>query len=183
MSKAVLISINPEWCDLILRGDKTAEVRKTKPKLETPFKVYIYCTKAPKWMKIASDKWEQRSGKVVGEFICDKIWELAPLNKAPDDFEEMACLDRDEIARYLNKIHGYGWHISNFKIYDAPKEIYEFSRFGFFGMGRSNCVCGNWRCENYKPSDDYMITPICKIDGCSVYRPPQSWRYVEELHE
>ena len=65
MSKAVLISINPEWCDLILRGDKTAEVRKTKPKLETPFKVYIYCTKTPKWLKIASHEWEQRSGKVV----------------------------------------------------------------------------------------------------------------------
>ena len=181
MSKAVLISIRPEWCDLILRGDKMAEVRKTKPKLETPFKVYIYCTKAPKWLKIASDKWEQRSGKVVGEFICDKIWELAPLNKAPDDFEEMACLDRDEIAHYLNKIHGYGWHIFNLKIYDAPKEIYEFSRFGFFGMGKSNCVCGNWRCENYEPSDSYMEPPTCKIEGCSIYRPPQSWCYIEEL--
>lgn len=183
MSKAVLISIRPEWCDLILRGDKMAEVRKTKPKLETPFKVYIYCTKAPKWLKIASDKWEQRSGKVVGEFICDKIWELAPLNKTPDDFEEMACLDRDEIAHYLNKIHGYGWHISDLKIYDKPRDLDEFSQFGFFGMGRSNCVCGNWRCENYEPSDSYMEPPTCKIEGCSIYRPPQSWFYVEELHE
>ena len=46
-NKAVLISIRPEWCDLIVRGKKTIEVRKTRPKLETPFKVYIYCTKAP----------------------------------------------------------------------------------------------------------------------------------------
>ena len=21
----------------------------------------------------------------IGEFICDKVWELAPLNRAPDD--------------------------------------------------------------------------------------------------
>ena len=44
--KSVLISIQPKWCELIASGKKTVEVRKTKPKLETPFKVYIYCTKA-----------------------------------------------------------------------------------------------------------------------------------------
>ena len=42
--KAVLISIQPKWCKLIANRKKTVEVRKTKPKLETPFKVYIYCT-------------------------------------------------------------------------------------------------------------------------------------------
>lgn len=47
MNKAVLISIQPEWCDLIVRGKKTIEVRKTRPRQETPFKAYIYCTKAP----------------------------------------------------------------------------------------------------------------------------------------
>lgn len=45
MSKAVLISIQPKWCELIAKGKKTLEVRKTRPKLETPFKCYIYCTK------------------------------------------------------------------------------------------------------------------------------------------
>ena len=44
--KAVLISIKPNWCKLIWSGMKTVEVRKTRPKLETPFKVYIYCTGA-----------------------------------------------------------------------------------------------------------------------------------------
>lgn len=46
MSKAVLISVRPEWCEKILAGEKTMEVRKTRPRLETPFKVYIYCTLA-----------------------------------------------------------------------------------------------------------------------------------------
>ena len=54
MNKAVLISIRPEWCDLIMRGKKTIEVRKTRPKLETPFKVYIYCTKIPDWLRTVS---------------------------------------------------------------------------------------------------------------------------------
>lgn len=45
MSKAVLISIRPEWCEKIINGKKTVEVRKTRPKMDTPFKCYIYCTK------------------------------------------------------------------------------------------------------------------------------------------
>ena len=40
--KAVLLSVRPNWCKLIWAGMKTVEVRKTCPKLETPFKVYIY---------------------------------------------------------------------------------------------------------------------------------------------
>lgn len=44
--KAVLISIRPEWVERILSGAKTVEVRKTVPKIKTPFKCYIYCTRA-----------------------------------------------------------------------------------------------------------------------------------------
>lgn len=42
--KSVLISIRPEWCGKIASGEKTVEVRKTRPKLDMPFKCYIYCT-------------------------------------------------------------------------------------------------------------------------------------------
>ena len=45
MSKAVLISIRPEWCEKIINGQKTIEERKTRPKMNPPFKCYIYCTK------------------------------------------------------------------------------------------------------------------------------------------
>ena len=41
MSKAVLISIKPKWCDLIRRGRKTVEVRKTCPKLEAVQGLYL----------------------------------------------------------------------------------------------------------------------------------------------
>lgn len=43
--KAVLISIRPKWCEKIISGEKTIEVHKTRPKMDTPFKCYIYCTK------------------------------------------------------------------------------------------------------------------------------------------
>ena len=36
MSKAVLISIRPRWCKKIINGNKTIEVRKTRPKMDPP---------------------------------------------------------------------------------------------------------------------------------------------------
>ena len=43
--KSILQSIRPQYCELIAAGKKTIEVRKTRPKLDVPFKAYIYCTK------------------------------------------------------------------------------------------------------------------------------------------
>lgn len=142
MSKAVMISIRPNWCEKICRGEKTIEVRKTRPKLQTPFKCYIYCTKdkhlafmqnASGTNLIACMNAETAipvggflgNGKVIGEFICNRIYGLAPLNHAPDDVEQQACLTREEIVRYLKGV-GYGWHISDLKIYDKPKELSDF---------------------------------------------------------
>lgn len=98
MSRAVLISIRPQWCEKIASGEKTIEVRKTRPKMETPFKVYIYCTKAkerlitvlkdgdenygeiyngkPVFIKTykSSDCYAiGHSSTVIGEFVCDRI--------------------------------------------------------------------------------------------------------------
>ena len=154
-NKAVLISIRPEWCDLIVRGKKTIEVRKTRPKLETPFKVYIYCTKIPDWLRTVSHEWQRLDRKVIGEFICDKVWELAPLNRSSDDIEQQACMDRDAIVRYL-RCKGWAWHISDLKIYDQPKSLSGFSRHDFRGMNGTD-VCGNESCEHYQPSGSYML--------------------------
>jgi len=166
MSKAVMISIRPKWCEKICRGEKTVEVRKTRPKLETPFKCYIYETQGrtdTPWVDEDGHMIFSGRGKVIGEFICDHIYELAPLNHAPDDVEQQACLTREEIVRYLKGV-GYGWHISNLKIYDTPKELSKFSR------PFENCidkVCDEFGCA------------LCE-NGGHIKRAPQSWCYVEE---
>lgn len=57
--KAVLLSVRPEWCEKILNGEKTVEIRKSCPAHGTPFKVYIYCTKAQSkigWLRIVPGK-------------------------------------------------------------------------------------------------------------------------------
>ena len=116
------------------------------------------------------------NGKVIGEFICDKIYELAPLNHAPDDVEQMACLTREEIVQYLRGI-GYGWHISDLKIYNQPKDLNEF-------WFPPELYCEKERCGSC------LYDQVADVNGeygydCEWKRPlkraPQSWQYVEEL--
>lgn len=173
MSKAVMLSIRPKWCEKIANGEKTIEVRKTRPKMNTPFKCYIYCTlpKYPHEDFIATDYPGPQfygGGKVIGEFTCDQIYELAPLNHAPDDVEKQACLTREEIVNYL-KGTGYGWHISDLRIYDAPKELIEFH---------------TWKkCKSCSKSG-YESTACIYDENCmipaAITKAPQSWCYVEE---
>ena len=62
--KSILISIQPKWCELIASGKKTIEVRKTRPKLETPFKCYIYETKG-KLQRYSSVAWETEGNGII----------------------------------------------------------------------------------------------------------------------
>ena len=173
--KAVLISIKPKWCDLIRRGRKTVEVRKTCPKLEVPFKVYIYETMDG----------GRGSGLVFGEFTCTGFDVFRPIGKGisikrfPALYE--SCLTLDEIVKYAQGEPVYGWQISQLKLYEEPLKLEDFSRHGFCGMNWTG-VCGNADCENYQPSGNYMEPPTCAVDGCILYEAPQSWCCCQALH-
>lgn len=158
---AVLISIQPKWCDLIADGKKTVEVRKTKPKIATPFKVYIYCTKP--YTASTEDRFyiylpphdtpKQVNGKVIGEFVCDRIrceHEIAD-GLVDIGLEKTSCLGARELVEYANGKVLYSWHISDLVIYDKPK-----------GLGKFKHCGANY---HYNPT---------------ITRPPQSWCYVEE---
>lgn len=178
MSKAVLISIRPKWCEKIVNGEKTIEVRKTRPKLETPFKCYIYCTlpKYPHEDFIATDYPRPQfygGGKVIGEFTCERIVPITydggrlwcPTNAA---FSPATCLSQAEIIAYIgDKGRCYGWHISDLRIYDAPKELSEFK--ALCRVDADCCACPYY---NYTKMD---------CDGRVIGRPPQSWCYVEDV--
>ena len=140
--KSVLISIRPKWCELIASGKKAIEVRKTKPRIETPFKCYIYCTyelingKKFSSVLIARDTQKRytANGKVIGEFVCDRILEIDCDSVAPFDYEtkeyidEEICFGRDELIKYAGFTRPFGWHISDLVIYDKPKELSEFQK-------------------------------------------------------
>lgn len=169
-----MLSIRPKWCERIANGEKTIEVRKTKPKLDTPFKCYIYCTidgikKMPNdYIAESVDR-----GKVIGEFTCERIVPITydggrlwcPTNAA---FSPATCLSQAEIIAYIgDKGRCYGWHISDLRIYDAPRELSEF-----------------WRatdpCDSCHAEYTWECTG-CKKLGGNIKRPPQSWCYVEAM--
>lgn len=194
--KSVLISVQPKWCELIASGKKTVEVRKTRPKIATPFKSYIYATNPKKWFRFssfgyASDEslwlsngkvkmcdgfefWagdtehQNLNGKVIGEFVCDRITEY---ECSSDGFGELAttcetCLTYDEIINYCNGNDLYGWHISDLVIYNEPRELSEFKRA---------CPEYVYGCAMCRHSDYTGMK--CK----PITRPPQSWCYVDAL--
>ena len=158
MSKSVLISIQPKWCELIVNGTKSVEVRKNKPKIATPFKCYIYCTKAPKgWLWFGSTKFS-RDGVVIGEFVCNQITPIAYTMDGLADVVDCdtACMEPLDFIKYGKGEPLYAWHISDLVIYDKPRELSEFK-------GLRNTKFG------YEPVE--------------IKRPPQSWCYVEERED
>ena len=195
--KAVLLSIRPEWCDKILNGKKTVELRKSCPVHGTPFKVYIYCTKAKSkigYLRIVPGKgWLRLDSAVIGEFTCKKItglthvgetgnWEPASLYvmapgmyyKPADELLKAACLSEAEAEKYLKGRDGIGWHISDLKIYDKPKSILDFHR----AVDKTELWCEKCAIGGKKGT----ACAFCYgLDGLRIRRPPQSWCYVEEL--
>ncbi len=173
--KAVLMSMHPNWCELIASGEKTIEIRKNKPKLEPPFKVYIYCTIGD---GASGDRLVPSGitcGKVIGEFACDKVEQghILWVKEQPeyyDRVEEKTQLTYRQMFDYLGE-SGIGcfWHISNLVIYDDPKGLSDFRKHCNHKNDCFTDACFN--CERY----DY-IGHRCYDD---VVRPPQSWCYVE----
>lgn len=164
MSKAVLISIRPRWCQKIVDGEKTIEVRKNRPKLETPFKCYIYETQG--WVEKDSIMVFRLGGRVIGEFTCDRVYKMETQSPGGSYFVDggdkpttnrvarESCLGLADMHRYLQSKTGYGWHISELKIYDVPKELSKFTglRDTRFGAAPYEIKC-----------------------------PPRSWCYVEDV--
>ena len=170
--KSVLISVQPKWCELIAIGKKTVEVRKTRPKIDTPFKCYIYETN---WKD--NTYWKNyhkgKLGKVIGEFVCNNIEtidliyseNLKQSNSKINEILKNSCLSAYELLVYLSRDktdkNGYAWYISDLVIYDKPKELSEFSN-------------GSSKFEFSDTKDGFPL----KLSGMT--RPPQSWCYAEE---
>jgi predicted transcriptional regulator len=169
LMKSVMPSIKPKWSELIANGKKTIEVRKTRPKLETPFKCYIYCTKstgsdflwvlneigrakfAGKTSKIA-DVFGAKdvggcykcNGKVIGEFVCDYILEITPDTYGYHEY----CISDDDLNASCLTVNDL-WEYAN------GKTLY------------------GWHI-----SDLVIYDEPKELSEFGLPRPPQSWYYV-----
>lgn len=191
MMKSVLIAIRPQRVEKIASGEKTIEVRKSAPQ-EVPFKAYIYETQGrteTPWIDEDGHFIYKGRGQVIGDFICDKVDKIMTLQHTyynflgvplattteyciwNDDLPQM-CLTKKEIEEYGKGKTLYGWHISDLKIYDKPKELSEFY---------TKKKCNSCKKSGYE-STACMYDEDCKVP-MSITRAPQSWQYVEDLGE
>lgn len=168
--KSVLASIKPRrWENIAIRR-KTDEIRKNAPNLQPPFKCYVYQTQTMWGYPILrgmllfdlAEKFQIGKGKVVGEFVCDKI-EQVDVNNI-DRLAETSLVSIDDMWKYASPKSMFdlkAWHISDLKIYEQPKPLSEFRSFN---------------CSVYWEDGYPMPTHEMK-------RAPQSWCYVEELKD
>ena len=203
--KSVLTSIQPYWVFLIIARkigwdipqNKSVEIRKTCPKEKTwNKKAIIYCTQDKKsFYRIPKEYQELMRpliGKVVGEFMCDLIIPISITYSDPDSRVALkefpyTCLTDKQIIDYLgNGKTGYGWYISDLKIYDEPKELKRFGKFECEYCGsKKECFapetiydCSLQRIDTRLNNNMYR----CDGDFLSLKRPPQSWCYVDETN-
>lgn len=209
MSKAVMLSIRPKWCEKIASGEKTIEVRKTRPKLETPFKCYIYCTKAkerligilkdgdenygetyhgkPVFIKLdegsVCDMWGKRQ-KVIGEFVCGRI---SPLhNICTDDWKRLAGGLHNIEKELVNQaclteaqLYTYAGGKNCFAWHISDLKIYD--------TPKELIEFHTWKkCKSCSKSG-YESTACIYDENCmipaAITKAPQSWCYVEEMKD
>lgn len=180
--KAVMISINPKRCSLIASGKVTLEIRKNRPDhLLRPFVCYIYCAKGKEndpheLLEIHDSKGKihKANGKVIGEFICD---DSSLLRKHHLSYiEKCAMITKEELFEYLGvselqdirfeSMECYGWHISELKIYDEPREPSEFTQ------------CNKCFCFKDCRTSSFEGESVC---GLKMEKAPKNWCYVECL--
>ena len=131
-----------------------------------------------KFIHGAHTKYGYGCGKVIGEFVCDKVEKLEEHIEQgglyyilSDTFNEQAQLDNWELHDYGKGKTLYGWHISDLKIYDKPRELSEFSRpCSYSGL------CFSCKRASFKKDGNLLC-------NTKITRPPQSWMYVEDLGE
>ena len=204
--QAIMISIQPQWVEKILRGEKTIEIRKTKPKIELPCKVYIYCTKGQElWGDGTGETWHgidenedmqlvhelnptlaRLNGKVVAEFTLNEV-ETIEKNQVYNAsvVRHNACLNIMQLHDYIKGKRFHAWHIDNLKIYNTPKELSEF---------RKDLDCDDYPCNknrdckyNYYDTSEGCWACGIDFDGSNciykqIKKPPQDWCYVEEVY-
>ena len=205
--RAVMLSIKPKYCELIASGKKTIEVRKTRPKITTPFKCYIYCTKPkiitkyvfkpedyPEYMRPektvfckvpdASSPFcspVNGNSKVIGEFVCDYI----SMN--------IKRYNQDGVPAYWTLLNGSCLTADELDDYGKGKPLYglhisnlkiydtpkELSEFCF--PPERYCekgLCGG--CPYDQVPNEYGEYEFDCEWKRPIIRPPQSWCYVED---
>lgn len=196
--RSVLISIRPKWCELIANGKKTVEVRKTRPKLETPFKVYIYCTLPPKEelfthgciREYAHELIRLQSGEIVYDYGMRLCVDPEDRPYSRDNFlckkviGEFVC---DETREIGFSPYYHGEYTCEERTYIEQTRLTFDEMFEYLGEGYGY----GWHISDLviydtpKSLSEFRGLRKTKFgyEPVSLTRPPQSWCYVEEVSQ
>lgn len=192
---AIMISIQPQWVDKIINGEKIIEIRKTKPKCKLPCKIYIYCTKARHLALVVGGGnsslfgccnsetaficgGKLGNGKIVAEFTLNKVEEFEFELWDNKTYESVGKVyyDEDTGEREVDVFESND-EINGIKLLkDSCLTVSQLREY----LGKGFSTCFAWYIENLKvynnPKD--LDEFVCRKQ---LERPPQSWCYVEEL--
>lgn len=184
--KSILMSIKPYYAYLIIKGEKTIEVRKFGArKLNWSGKIICYVSKDKQsFNRIPQDdraEFAKYLGNVAFEFVKGGVMceEALHMRHGLKD----SCLTHDELDNYGKGKPLYGYRITSLKVYDKPKELGEFSKplsEKDLEEGNYDLDCGGEvSCYDYPEGGDYCAD--CEYGGAKpLTRAPQSWQYVAE---
>lgn len=188
----ILASIKPYYYYLIGERKKKIEMRKTALK-NLPQDIFFYMSKDEKsFAKIPKefqDKYRKHFGKVGICVICDKVIKFTydgyGSYSLPLFLQKATCLDSMKLYDYLRGKDGYGWCISDLKIYDKPKELYELNRlcpdkYHYCEICKYGSVVLSPDEEEYALYHGGYYDCYDTVCHNTVTRPPQSYMYLDE---
>lgn len=187
MLHGIMQSLKPLYCSQMAQGIKTNEIRKSFPKeLKTPFTVFVYCTKGGGSLFVKHGNaflghWESLvSGKVIGQYTCTGRTIYEPVIKdgkvtydISDEEVATTCVTREEIEVYGNGKPVYFWHVTDFVVYDEPKDLNVFCSSVCQWLSSGGCKLLGETCSYQPQCFAGDIEPCVK----RFVRPPQSWTY------
>lgn len=204
--KSVLISIRPEWCEKIASGEKTVEIRKTRPKLQPPFKVYIYCTIDKRLLR-KFDKGERIDDEHFFDehvFVRQNTWIRGHFNPNKKVIGEFVCCRIDIIGKRgfhhnfdycYQSFNQFGNDDIEIEITDIQKSCISKKELNLYGESSPYLLAwhisdlkiyekpkkiSEFRAHNVRTYIDEKGYPMPTHE---MTRPPQSWCYVEEVSE
>lgn len=103
----IVLSLHERWWHKMAAGEKILEIRKSKPKIDGPFKVLVYIT---------------GTRRIYGQFICPEVIEV----KNYHEIEKESCVPIEQIDRYGKGKPLAGWEVAMVQEFAEPKLLKDY---------------------------------------------------------
>lgn len=110
----VMLAVRPKWLQLIFRGMKSTEIRKSIPNTAEPFLVDLYETKS-----------DSGSGMVIGRCICYLTARVTDPSQMAA-LQDSSCVSAADMRRYSRQRHICVWYLAEVEHFKEPRRLTEY---------------------------------------------------------